>query len=236
MWEDGAKIVMVGRRKEKLEEVAATFPPGSAKVCQGDVSIPEDILRIVEETLEFGDGKIDVLVNNAGINVPGGVAEIALEDWKTIFDVNLNGPFLLMREVIPHMKAAGGGSIVNIASIGGLRCLSQRVGYCTTKAALIMMSKQAARDYGVDNIRVNAVCPGFVLTEMTEEHFGGLTEDAFIGAPMQRGAMPEEIAGICSYLASDDASYTTGSVITVDGGATVVDPFEIGIMGAARNK
>jgi meso-butanediol dehydrogenase/(S,S)-butanediol dehydrogenase/diacetyl reductase len=234
--EEGAKVVLVGRRKEKLEELAATFPVGSYKICQGDVSIPDDIKRAVADTLELGYGKIDILVNNAGVNVAGGVVDVDLEDWKKIFDINLNGPFLLMREVIPSMKKAGGGSIINIASIGGLVCLSDRVGYCTTKAALIMMSKQAARDFGVDNIRVNAVCPGFVLSEMTDEHFGDLSEEAFIGAPMRRGAKPEEIAGICSYLASDDASYTTGSVITVDGGATVVDPFEVGLIAASMNK
>lgn len=228
--EEGAKIVIVGRRLEKLEEIAAQCPEGTVRICQGDVANPEDIRRVVEETVDFGNGEIHVLVNNAGINVPGNVTDIELEDWKQIFDVNLNGPFLLMREAIPYMKKQGGGSIINIASIGGLRCLSDRVGYCTTKAALIMLSKQAARDYGVFNVRVNAVCPGFVLTEMTQEHFGGLNQNAFMGAPMQRGAKPEEIAGICCYLASDDASYTTGSVMVVDGGVTTVDPFEIGLM------
>ncbi|NLM52925.1 MAG: SDR family oxidoreductase [Firmicutes bacterium] len=232
--EEGAKIVIMGRRKEKLEETAANLPAGSVKVCQGDVANADDVKRAVAETLEFGGGKIDVLVNCAGVNFPGSVTTIDLNDWQKFWAINVNGPFMLMRETIPHMQKAGGGSIINIASIGGLVCLSERVGYCTTKAALIMLTKQAARDFGADNIRCNVVCPGFVLTPMTEGHFGSMTEDNFIGSPMKRGATPDEITGICVYLASEDASYTTGAVITVDGGSTVIDGFEVGIIASSK--
>ncbi|MDW7739307.1 MAG: SDR family oxidoreductase [Bacillota bacterium] len=231
--EDGAKVCIVGRRKEYLEKVAGELPPGMVKPCQGDISKTEDIKMMVDAAIGFGGG-VDVLVNCAGVNYPGGVTNIELEDWKKIFDVNLNGPFLLMRSVIPHMIKAGGGSIINISSIGGLRCLSDRVGYCTSKAALIMLTQQAARDYGKDNVRCNVVCPGFVFTPMTEGHFGEFGEvdkSQFRAVPMGRGALPGEIGGICSYLASDDSSYMTGSVLVIDGGTTIVDPFEIGLNG-----
>jgi meso-butanediol dehydrogenase/(S,S)-butanediol dehydrogenase/diacetyl reductase len=229
---DGAKVCIMGRRREKLEEVAAALPPGSVKSCPGDVSNPDDVKRAVEATLDFGGGRIDVLVNCAGVNFPGGVANIELDDWYKMININLHGPFFTMRAVIPHMIAGGGGSVINIASIGGLRCLSDRVGYCTSKAALIMLTKQAARDYGAQKVRCNAVCPGFVFTPMTQGHFGEFGDSphkAFRAVPLKRGAVPDEISGICSFLASDDASYVTGAVVTVDGGVTIVDPFEIGL-------
>lgn len=222
---DGAKVCIVGRRKNKLEEVASELPSDRVKVYPGDITNDALIEKMVEATVEWGN-KLDVLVNCAGINVKGGVVEVDLDDWNRVFKTNLYAPFLLMRASIPHMKKNGGGSIVNIASVGGIHCLQESVGYCTSKAALIMLTKQAAVDYGQYNIRCNAVCPGFVLTEMTKEHFGEAPASVFRNMPLRRGAEPDEISGICSYLASDDSAYMTGSVITIDAGNTVVDAFE----------
>ncbi|MGE5542399.1 MAG: SDR family NAD(P)-dependent oxidoreductase [Bacillota bacterium] len=225
--EDGARVCIVGRRMDYLEQVAAGLPAGSVRAFRGDVSKPEDIEPMVQATLEFAD-KMDVLVNCAAVNLEGGVTDIMLEDWKTVLDTNLNGPFLLMRAAIPRMIENGGGSVINIASLGGVRCLSRRVAYCTSKAALIMLTKQAARDYGQYNVRCNAVCPGFTFTAMTEGHFGHLrgSKETFRAVPLQRGAEPEEISGICSYLASEDSSYMTGSVLLIDGGVAIVDAFD----------
>lgn len=229
--EDGAKICIIGRRKKNLEDVASQLPSGKVKVFPGDITKHEDVRAVVKSTIEWG-GKLDVLVNNAAINPEGGVAEVDLNDWQAVLSTNLNAPFLLMREVIPHMKEKGGGSVINIASLGGLRCLSGRVAYCTTKAALIMLTKQAAADYGKYNIRFNAVCPGFVFTEMTRGHFGEFGKGnlgPFKNIPLKRGAEPEEITGICSYLASDDSGFMTGSVLLIDGGTAVVDAFDAGL-------
>lgn len=223
--EDGAKICIVGRRENKLVETAEGLPSDKVKIFPGDINKDEDIEKMVEATVQWG-GKIDALVNCAGINVEGGVVNVDLDDWNRILRTNFLAPFMLMRATIPHMIKQNKGSIINIASIGGLRCLQERVGYCTSKAALIMLTKQAAVDYGQYNIRCNAVCPGFVLTEMTKAHFGEAPANVFRNMPLRRGAEPHEISGICSYLASDDSGYMTGSVITIDAGNTVVDAFE----------
>jgi NAD(P)-dependent dehydrogenase (short-subunit alcohol dehydrogenase family) len=140
----------------------------------------------------------------------------------------------LMKAAIPHMTEGGGGSIINIASLGGLRCLPGMPAYCASKAGLIMLTKQVALDFGPVRIRCNAVCPGGTRTRMLENSLTPLAEaigtdldgvfqhiSAMI--PLRRTAHPSEISGICSFLASDDASFITGSVILVDGGTAIVD-------------
>ena len=241
---DGAKICITGRRKEMLEKVAKSLPSGSVVICQGDVSKEEDAKRMVETTVKFG-GKLDVLVNNAGINRPAPIVELDPKMWQEVMGVNLTGPYLLMKAVIPHMLKEGGGSIINVASLGGMRCLPGMPAYCSSKAGLIMLTQQAALDYGRHNIRCNAVCPGGVKTEMTKKDFGqfgemlGIDPDTFINQialeiPMRRFAASSEIGGLCSYLASDDSSFMTGAVITLDGGTAIVDVVGASIMASLR--
>jgi meso-butanediol dehydrogenase/(S,S)-butanediol dehydrogenase/diacetyl reductase len=241
---DGAKVCITGRRQEMLEKVAKSFPSGSVAICAGDVSKEEDAKRMVETTVNFG-GKLDVLVNNAGINQPAPVAELDLEVWQKVIGINLTGPYLLMKAAIPHMLKGGGGSIINVASLGGKRCLPGMPAYCSSKAGLIMLSQQVALDYGRHNIRCNAVCPGGVTTDMTRENFGqfgkmlGIDTDTFLqqiaeGLPIHRFADPPEVGGLCSYLASDDSSFVTGAVILIDGGAAVVDIVGASITAALR--
>ncbi len=230
---DGAKVCISGRRPEKLEETAATLPEGSVLTCQGDVSKEADVKRMVEKTLEF-NGKIDVLVNNAAHDVKGSITDLKPDDWRLVIDIDLTGPFLLMREVLPLMIKAKKGSIINIASMGGMRCLPICPAYCTAKAGLIMLTQQAALDYGPYNIRANAVCPGGIDTELLDEMILPLAEklgtnkqgslDYFSkDVPLRRVSKPEEITGICSYLASDESSFMTGSALLIDGGSAVVD-------------
>ncbi len=230
---DGARVCITGRNQAKLDKMAGTFPPGSVTTCAGDVSKSEDAVRMVEATVSFG-GKIDVLVNNAGIDEGGSVVKVDPELWRKMMETNLTGPFLLMKAAIPHMIRNGGGSIINIASIGGLRCLTGMPAYASSKAGLIMLTQQVALDYGPYKVRSNVVCPGGVRTAMTEHSLGRLKgtlntdlEGVFkvisSNLPLRRFAAPEEITGICSYLASDDSSFMTGSVLLVDGGAAVVD-------------
>jgi meso-butanediol dehydrogenase/(S,S)-butanediol dehydrogenase/diacetyl reductase len=231
---DGARICITGRRQEKLDLVARSLPPGTVLRCAGDVTRLEDVARMVETALVF-TRKLDVLVNNAAID-PGGttVVDIDPELWHRVLETNLTGPLYLMKASIPHMIKGGGGSIINIASLGGLRCLPGMPAYCSSKAGLIMLTKQVALDFGPDKIRCNAVCPGGTRTEMLEQSLGPLAEA--LGAdldgvfarissmvPLRRTASPDEITGICSYLASDDSAFMTGSAILVDGGAAIVD-------------
>jgi len=241
---EGAKICISGRRKELIEKTAASLPAGSVVTCAGDTSKDEDVARMVATVIEFG-GRIDVLVNNAAISANGSVADMERRVWRQVIDVNLTGPFMLMQEVIPHMIKAGGGSIINIASVGGLRCLPAMPAYRTSKAALIMLTQQAALDYGARNIRVNAVCPGAIKTDMVEKEFGqigrmiGMESQAFFDMvskvlPLQRFGDPKEIGGVCTFLASDDSSFMTGAALVVDAGTAVVDVLGAEMMGSVR--
>ena len=238
---DGAKVCLVGRRKEMLDQVAASLPPGSVTVCPGDVSRHEDVERMVEATVEFG-GTLNVLVNNAAMDqVPANIIEIDPEVWHKVIEVNLTGPFYTMRAAIPHMLRNGGGSIINVSSVAGIRSIPNMPAYVSSKGALVTLSQQVALDFGPFRIRCNVICPGGIRTVMIEEAmstfkkkldtdldgvFSFFTKDV----PLRRLASPDEVTGICSYLASDESSYMTGVVLPIDGGTAIVD-----ISGAAIN-
>jgi NAD(P)-dependent dehydrogenase (short-subunit alcohol dehydrogenase family) len=241
---EGAKVCITGRRQEMLDKVAQSFPSGTATTCSGDTSRDEDVERMVAKTVAFG-GKLDILVNNAGISAQGPVGELSREVWQKIFDVNVTGPFLLMKASIPHMLKAGGGSIINIASVGGLRCLPGMPAYCSSKAGLIMLTQQAALDYGPHKIRCNAVCPGAIKTDMVANEFGqigkmiGMEPNSFFtmvskALPLQRFGDPQEIGGVCTFLASDDSSFMTGAALVIDAGTAVIDALGAEMMGAVR--
>jgi len=231
---EGARICITGRRQEKLDEVIESLPAGTAVACTGDVTQLDDAIRMVETAMDI-TGKLDVLVNNAAID-PGGktVIDIDPELWHQVLETNLTGPMYLMKATIPHMLQGGGGSIINIASLGGLRCLPGMPAYCASKAGLIMLTKQVALDFGPVGIRCNVVCPGGTRTKMLENSLAPLAETLDTDlegvfqcissmVPLRRTASPDEISGICSFLASDDSSFMTGSVLLVDGGAAIVD-------------
>jgi meso-butanediol dehydrogenase/(S,S)-butanediol dehydrogenase/diacetyl reductase len=231
---EGARVCISGRRQEMLDRFAATQPPGTVATCAGDTSKPQDIQRMVDTAVSWG-GRLDILVNNAAMESSGTtILETGLALWQKSLDTNLTGPFLLMKDSIPHMIKAGGGSIINIASVAGIRSIPASPAYSATKAALIHLTRQAALDYGVHKVRCNAVCPGAVRTPLMERVLGAFAQKAgwdlekFLThfskhVPLRRVAQPEEISGICTYLASDEASFMTGSVLVVDGGAAIVD-------------
>lgn len=242
---EGSKVVITGRRQEVLDKAVQQFPAGMAAACCGDVSHEEDAKRMAATAFSFG-ARLDILVNNAGINTRGSITDLAPDAWRNVLEINLTGPFLLMKASIPHMIKGGGGSIINISSLGGVRCMPAMSAYNTSKAALIMLTQQAALDYGPHNVRCNVVCPGGVKTPMMEgaiDRFAGVlgTDRESVSAlvssdiPLQRLAEPSEISGICLYLASDDGSFTTGSVFLVDGGAAIVDVGRVAVGRALRN-
>jgi meso-butanediol dehydrogenase / (S,S)-butanediol dehydrogenase / diacetyl reductase len=230
---DGARICLTGRRLAMLEKVAATLPEGSAVTCAGDVTDLEEAKKMIKTAVDFG-GKLDVLVNNAGMDPAGSIVEIDPELWKRVIDVNLTGPFLMMKLAIPYMQKNGGGSIINIASLAGIRAIPAMPAYCSSKAGLIMLTQEAALDYGPSKIRCNVVCPGAVRSEMLENSMQPLADilktdidGAFAKmsslSPLRRVGTPAEITGICSYLAGDDSAYMTGAVLVIDGGTAIVD-------------
>lgn len=231
---DGACVCITGRRAELLEKVAATLPPDRIKVCTADVSDAAAVDHVVETSLGFGRG-LHVLVNNAGIDQPmAGVVDLDPALWNRVLEVNLTGPFLTMKAVIPHLIEAGGGSIINISSLAGLVNPPGLPAYCASKGGLISLSKQVAVEYGASAVRCNVVCPGATKTDMIVSGMTplaqacGLTVDDVLATfsrdiPLGRVSKPEEIAGLCSYLASDDSSFLTAAVIPLDGGAVAVD-------------
>jgi meso-butanediol dehydrogenase / (S,S)-butanediol dehydrogenase / diacetyl reductase len=229
---DGAKVCICGRREEMLKKVAASLPAGSVVICPGDVTKPADAEKMVKVTLDFA-GKLDILVNDAGIDNPGDILEIDLEVWNQVIATNLTGPMLMIRNSIPAMLKAGGGSIINIASLAGVRCIPGMPAYCASKAGLIMLTKQVALDYSQFKIRSNVVCPGAVMSmlenpkvPMSEEMKANINQTMTKMAkysPLKRVGTPAEIAAICSFLASDDSSFLTGTVLMADAGSSIVD-------------
>jgi meso-butanediol dehydrogenase / (S,S)-butanediol dehydrogenase / diacetyl reductase len=232
---DGARVCIAGRRQKPLQEVAEALSTESAVLVAGDVTDPEDRERMIRTALGLS-GRLDILVNNAAAaEVEGPLADLDPATWQRVIDVNLTAPFLLMRASIQHMIKGGGGSIINISSLAGLRCIPGMPAYSASKAGLIMLTQQAALDYGPHNIRCNSVCPGGVKTPLIEPALKVLArssgksveqilERPASDIPLKRFAEPDEIAGICSYLASDDSSFVTGATIVIDGGASIVDP------------
>jgi NAD(P)-dependent dehydrogenase (short-subunit alcohol dehydrogenase family) len=241
--DEGAHVCITGRRREKLEEVAAAMPSGSALVVTGSCCDENDSRRMVEAALSI-TGRLDILVNNAAIEMNKSVVDMEPETWRTMLENNLTGPFLMMKAAIPHMIAAGGGSIINVASLAGVRAVPGGPAYCTTKAGIIHLSKQVALDYGKNNVRCNVVCPGPVRTSMLEMNIQPLAEALgtdMDGAferlaehvPLRCIANPADMAGLFVFLASDDSHFMTGSTLLMDGGVHVVDSFAagVGLMG-----
>jgi len=230
---EGAKIVICGRRKEALEETASACPEGSVLPFPSDVRKIEDAQEMADATIRFG-GKIDILVNDAGIARRGAVADANIDEWMDVIATNLFGPFYMMRAVIPHMIDAGGGSIISISSLAGIRRTPSSSAYCTSKEGLIGLAQSVAFDYGKYNIRSNIICPGLTYTEGVDrmaENMSksqGLDKDAVLGnmmrfSPIHRPVPTDEIALAAVFFASDESTALTGAVLTADSGTSIVD-------------
>ncbi|HEY6251412.1 MAG TPA: SDR family oxidoreductase, partial [Candidatus Angelobacter sp.] len=161
---EGAKVVIAGRHSEKLDTVAKDIGPACLPQ-PADVSKREDIQNLVAKTLEKFGG-IHILVNNAGLLLPGGAESLTEEEWDQTFNVNVRGLWLLSRAVLPHLRSAGGGSIINIGSVLSLVAARNRVAYSASKGAVLAMTRAMALDYAAEKIRVNCISPGIVETEM----------------------------------------------------------------------
>lgn len=226
----GASVALLARRKEKLEGIANELTAMGAKVLAVpcDVSDEESVKLAVENVISHF-GKIDILLNNAGIAVRGGVDTLSVEDWDKSMDINVKGIYLMSKYVIPHMKEKNYGKIVNIASVNALigdkADIFIRHAYNASKSAVLGLSMGMSASYGKFNITVNSICPGLFESEMTEstlfkskEFLDGYNYHCPMGRPGKRG----EVSGPILFFSSDASSYVTGQYIVVDGGTSLV--------------
>jgi NAD(P)-dependent dehydrogenase (short-subunit alcohol dehydrogenase family) len=214
---DGAQLLLHGRDPAKLDAVAAQLP--GAQTMRADFASLDEVRRLAAEV-----DRVDVLVNNAGISFIAPAEDTAPEDWRRVLEVNLTGPFLLCQAFGRLMLEAGVGSIVNVASIAGLRGVADRAAYNASKHGLVGLTRTLAAEWGGRGVRVNAVCPGWVKTEMdvADQAAGGYVDtDIVEQVPMGRFAAPDDIAETIAFLADPLASgFVNGVTLPIDGGWT----------------
>jgi meso-butanediol dehydrogenase / (S,S)-butanediol dehydrogenase / diacetyl reductase len=223
--DEGAYVVICGRRKVKLDEAAKSIDPTGERVLTitADITMEQEIGRLLQET-EQKTGRIDILVNNAGIMRFGKLDETPVAEWDQMIKTNVFGPWRLMVNVTPYMKKIGGGSIINISSLAGIKAFPGSGIYCSSKSALQMLSQVMAMETALENIRVNCVLPALVEdTELSIPIFGVENVPAFWDRtrplhPMGRNGKPIDIANAALFLASDQSSWITGILLNVDGG------------------
>jgi NAD(P)-dependent dehydrogenase (short-subunit alcohol dehydrogenase family) len=224
---EGASVAFCGRRGGvgmalERELVASDR---SALFVEADVSLEEDVRRLLKETLEHF-GRLDIVVNNAGITASGNVEDMDVETWRDVMEHNVTSMFLVSREAIPALRAAGGGSIINLGSTYGTVGAAGNSAYGVSKAAAINFSRHLALELAPDNIRVNALCPGAVATPMNrawadaQQDPEGEQRKLAAKHPIGRISSPEEQARAALFLASDDSSFVTGTALMSDGGYT----------------
>ncbi|MEQ8585452.1 MAG: SDR family oxidoreductase [Thalassobaculaceae bacterium] len=215
---EGWRVAMVDIEAEELLAAHAKIDVEDAVALVCDVSDPARVRKVVSSTVE-AFGRIDAVVNNAGIAIFKPLLDTSFEDWSRVLAVNLNGPFLMVQEAAPIMAETGGGAVVNIGSISGLRASTLRVAYGTSKAALAHLTKQQATELGEIGVRANLIAPGPVDTAMAKEvHTPEIRADYHDAIPLNRYGLEEEIANGVFFLCSDQASYITGQILAVDGG------------------
>jgi NAD(P)-dependent dehydrogenase (short-subunit alcohol dehydrogenase family) len=229
--EAGADLVLTARSEDLLEGIADVCRSrgSTVTVVPGDVSVEEDVARVVAKGIE-AHGRIDSLINNAGINDMRGVSPESydMETWNSILSIDLNGAFMYMRDVGKHMLESGGGSIVNICSIMGHGANELNViAYTAAKGALRNLTLQLGCEWADRGVRVNSVSPGFIITEMVRPAIEGMGMDKWIASrtPMRRIGELDEIVAPVMFLASDDASYITGHDLLVDGGTNAANGY-----------
>jgi NAD(P)-dependent dehydrogenase (short-subunit alcohol dehydrogenase family) len=231
----GVSVIVTGRRAEPLEEVADRI--GGVGVA-ADVTSEDDWGRVVAVADEQFGG-VDILVANAGIEAFGSVETVALDEWRMVQQTNVDGVLLGIRAVVPSMRRRSGGSIVVVSSVAGLTSGPEYAAYVTSKAAVLGLVRSAAVDLGPDQIRVNAICPGWTRTEMSERETELMAAEVGIDAeqlwsrlveplPLGRAADPDEIAACIEFLAGPGALFVTGAVLVADGGGSAVD---VGTLG-----
>jgi len=224
---EGASVCVAGRRLEKLREVIGELQKagGAGLAMECDVTQAREVERAVKGTVERF-GRLNVLVNNAGTLHVSTVEGISEAEWDRMMTVNVKGPFLVSRAVLPEFRKCGGGAIVNIGSVLGLFAVRDRAAYSASKGAVTMLTKSMALDHAHEKIRVNCICPSVVETDLVKGVFNETEEGQtklkarLATIPLGRLGRPEDVAEMAVFLASEESSWLTGAAIPLDGGVT----------------
>lgn len=222
---EGAQVAICGRDRNKLDAAAREIGSGGEDclAISADLGEPIEIDGLVSATVKRFSA-LHILVNNAGVLLPGTAESLSYEGWEQTFATNVRAPWLLTRAVLPHLRKAGGGSIINIGSVLSTLGAPNRVAYAASKGAVLAMTRAMAVDHAAEKIRVNCICPGIVETEMVAAF--NMDEAArkrrLAMHPLSRFGQPEDIAGLAVFLASDESSWITGAEYVVDGGYSAV--------------
>jgi 2-deoxy-D-gluconate 3-dehydrogenase len=220
--EAGASVVVAARNKEKSAKAAAALGERAIAI-EVDVANEASVKALVEQTVaKFG--RIDILINNAGIAIRKQPETYTLDEWRQVIDVNLTSAFICSQAVYPHMVKAGGGKIINIGSILSLFGIPVGVPYGASKGGIVQMARSFATAWAKDNIQVNSILPGWIDTDLTETarvQIEGLNERVLARTPAKRWGKPSDFAGIAVFLSSPLSDFVTGTAIPVDGGYTV---------------
>ncbi len=216
---DGYDVVISDILQDVAEQTAKEIEELGQKalVVVADVSKAEDAERLINETVN-AFGRLDVLVNNAGITRDNLAIRMKENEWDMVLNINLKGTFLCSQAAAKYMMKKRTGRIVNIASVSGILGTAGQANYASSKAGVIALTKALARELGPRNITVNAVAPGYIITEMTEKLPDKVKEEYLSQIPLKRGGTPEDVANVVAFLASDAASYVTGTTLIVSGG------------------
>jgi 3-oxoacyl-[acyl-carrier protein] reductase len=216
---EGAIVILIDLNQQDIDNAVQEIDDAGYRAVgyAGNVVDADRMTEIFKDIFERF-GSIDILINNAGITRDGLIMKMKESDWEAVIDVNLKGTFNCIQKVCRYMMKQRSGSIINISSVIGIMGNAGQANYAASKAGIIALSKSAAKEFASRNIRVNAIAPGFIRTEMTDILPADVVEKYAAAIPMQKMGIPDDVARLCIFLASEDAGYITGQTINVDGG------------------